>query len=207
MRRISMALSADGMSSFLFPMLQHGITIRTEVGCSLATFLSASLNVTTGYIDRRIQTVLLDGEAVDHLGSAIIEDGATIALSSAMPGLAGAALRRGGHLAALRKEITHRGRRENSLPHPGILTVKFFNVLIKELGLPLLENGIRVSGSYLRTVFEDLLRNSEEGCTGVSVDGFRIPLKTLSDVKWLHEMAEEAAWSLVIGKAASFTFS
>ena len=201
MRRISITLYADGMS-VLFPMLQHGITIRTEVGCTLETFLAAVFNVTTGYVNRRMQIVLLDGKAVDRLDSAIIMDGATLALSSAMPGLAGAILRSGGHLAPLRKGITHEGTAIESSPHRGTVSIKLFNILIKELGFPLLENGICVRGSYLKTILENLSKHLAESCTGVAVDGCRITVKTLLDVKWLHEMAEEATWFLRIGQDA-----
>jgi len=57
-------------------------------------------------VKEKISTIFLDGKAVDSPETALLREGSTLALSSAMPGLAGAILRRDGPYASLRSSIT-----------------------------------------------------------------------------------------------------
>ena len=50
---------------------------------------------------------MLDGKPVDDIGAALVQDGSTLALSAAMPGLVGATLRRGGAYSSFRSAITY----------------------------------------------------------------------------------------------------
>ncbi len=76
---------------------------------------------------------------MDNLTTAIIRNGSVLALSSAMPGLAGATLRRGSIYASLRNSINYEEKNELTQKMDGVITVKLFNVLINELGPVLLQ--------------------------------------------------------------------
>ena len=89
-----------------FLLLQRGVRLRRRVGCSVEVFLKDELGVGPGTIEK-IQSIILDGKAVDDIGSAVIHDGSTLALSAALPGLVGATLRRGGRYASFRSGITY----------------------------------------------------------------------------------------------------
>lgn len=88
-------------------LLRRGVLIpaRPEDVASLGRFLTHGLGLEPAYAESRIQTILRNGLAVDGFDVALI-DRDRLALSAAMPGVAGAALRRGGYYAALRAGIT-----------------------------------------------------------------------------------------------------
>lgn len=89
-------------------LLRRGVLIpvRPEDVASLGRFLTHGLGLEPAYAESRIQTILRNGLAVDGFDVAL-NDRDRLALSAAMPGVAGAALRRGGYYAALRAGITH----------------------------------------------------------------------------------------------------
>ncbi len=97
--------SPDRYSSF-FQFLQGGFFLGASVGCSIHELLCEQLGLGEEYVLQRITTLFLDGKPVDDIDSAVVRDGATLSLSAAMPGLVGAAMRRGGAFASLRSSIT-----------------------------------------------------------------------------------------------------
>ena len=145
-------------------------------------------------IERRIKTVLLNGQPVDDLVSTVVEDGSVLALSAAMPGLAGAILRRGGHLAVLRHSITHEPNKEKRYPRTGTITVKLFNVLFKELGLPLLANGILLDGSTLKTILKNMAEDLPEICSEMTLDNDRGGVSELLTDDVLQNMRKGQIW-------------
>ncbi len=126
-------------------LLQQGVTVAAPTGCSLWSFLTGELGIAPLYVKERITTIFLDGEVVDSLEGAVLRDGSLLALSAALPGLAGATLRRGGFYSSMRSAIT---RSADCTPLPaaagaaGTVRVKLFNLLIPELGPALLAHGI-----------------------------------------------------------------
>jgi len=54
-----------------------------------------------------VQTVVLDALVVDDPDTATVRDGSTIALSAAMPGIAGCMLRKSSRYAPMRSQLTH----------------------------------------------------------------------------------------------------
>ena len=102
------------------------------------------------YLEKRLSTVFLDGSPVDDIGEALIASGMTLALSSSMPGLAGATLRRKGILSSMRRSITyHHGNERPEKANEGFVTIKLFNVLAKEIGPVLIKHGILVEAVKL----------------------------------------------------------
>ena len=88
-------------------LLQQGVGVPGRIGVSLREFLIQDLGLDPDYVDVDLQTVFLDSQPVDDFDGTHIRDGSVLALSGAMPGLAGATLRRGGYYARMRGGITH----------------------------------------------------------------------------------------------------
>jgi hypothetical protein len=74
------------------------IRLMVRAGYTVREVLCGHLGVDPNFLERHIQTIFHDGKAVDDLDSEAVKDGSTLALSAAMPGLAGAILRRQGIL-------------------------------------------------------------------------------------------------------------
>lgn len=125
-----------------YPLLQSGIRVPVEVGCSLKSLLCDQLSIPDSYVTDRITTIFLDNHPVDDLDHAIILDGSRIALSAAMPGLVGATMRRGGFYASLREGISQLSRDDSVEQHTGIVTIKLFNLLLAELEPTLLAHDV-----------------------------------------------------------------
>ena len=89
------------------PVLAKGFVVKIQVGCTVRELVCDQFGLSVDYLENRIQTIFLDGKAVDNVNTAVVRQDSTLALSAAMPGLAGATLRRGGFFAAMRSQITH----------------------------------------------------------------------------------------------------
>jgi hypothetical protein len=129
----------------LHGILEMGGEIQTTAGVTLRELLCDRLVFDRNYIDKRVQTIFHNFKAVDRIDQVRIEDGDVVALSAAMPGLAGATLRKAGVLAAFRKDISHSDTAEHSGSHQkASVTLKLFNLVAQELGAHLLRQGVWV---------------------------------------------------------------
>ena len=149
--QVTISVSANFKKSF-FQLLRSGFTAHVMVGCNLQDILSNQLGVDENYLQDRIQTIFLNNSPVDDISGTTVDDGATISLSAAMPGLNGAVMRRGGILASLRQSITHHQNGECSAPQQGKIVLKLFNLIAKEIGPDFLARGIVVNGRALAEV-------------------------------------------------------
>jgi hypothetical protein len=157
-----------------FPLFQQGVIIVTLVGGNIQDLLSIQLEITPEYVEKRIQTIFLDGKAVDDLEKTVVRDGSTLALSAAMPGLVGATLRRGGAFASLRQAITF-SEGGNPIPQKeGRIVLKLFNLLVPELGPRLLAKGICLNGGDLNRFLGGLKKDFWEECREVVKNGQNI---------------------------------
>ena len=129
----------------LAPLFQKGIQVDIQTGCTVKSLLLEQWDIPADYVSERISTLFLDGKPVDDMNEAHIKEGAVLALSSAMPGLVGAVMRRGGYYASLRGGITYHETAADSDVRSGTITVKLFNLLIREIGPSFLYRGFRVS--------------------------------------------------------------
>jgi hypothetical protein len=155
-KRVHLSVGLRIGSAFV-ELLQNGFVLECQVGVNIRSLLCEELGLSDHYVSERISTIFLDGNCVDNIGSAIVKEGSTLALSAAMPGLAGATLRRGGAYGSMRSSITHRendpGRKEI-----GLCSIKLFNLLIPELGPVFLLRGILIKPANL----ENFLRKKPE---------------------------------------------
>jgi hypothetical protein len=161
-RALNLTVPADRLACF-FPLLQKGFALGVLAGCPLRAFLRDGLGLSAEYIEARIQTIFLDGKPVDDIDTALIRDGATLALAPAMPGLMGAMLRRGGYYAPMRSGITHRGDAAPQRIGQGRIVMKLFGMALRELGPMLLERGIGVDAGDLVQIVRELPGDCRKG--------------------------------------------
>lgn len=135
-------------------IFQGGFLFRCQVGQNIEDFLSRQLSLKKEFVEEKVSTMFLDGQCVDNITSAILNDGSIVAFSSALPGLAGATLRRGGFYACLRDSITYHSEDMHTRPQEGIITIKLFNLLMEELGPVFLRKGIIMSRSTVVSFFQ-----------------------------------------------------
>ena len=141
---LEFGLAQDDLSSF-HALLQAGVKVDAQAGKSVKATFIEEFGLNSKHINQ-IQTVFLDGKAVDDLDASVIRDGSVLALSSAMPGLVGATLRRGSYYAAMRSQITAVDTQDKDAvaSQPGIITLKLFNLVLRELAPIFLKRGIWV---------------------------------------------------------------
>ncbi len=136
-------------------------------GCSLTALLTEQLGVDPDYIDNRIKTAFLNGRPVDDYDTAIVSDKAVLALSAAMPGLVGATFRSGGILSVFRSGISFQNTDDAvQVKTQGTITLKLFNLLVREMGPGILERGVQVALSILEEAvkkinFSDVVKTIE----------------------------------------------
>lgn len=125
-------------------LLSFGICCEAQNGASVNGFLQEALGVDADYIENRVQTLFVDGRAVDAPDETRIHEPCTIALSAAMPGLFGAAFRKQGVFRALRRQYDeNHGPADNPASGRKIpVTVKCFNQVAADLGEGLLARGV-----------------------------------------------------------------
>jgi hypothetical protein len=133
------------------PLLGGGFRLNGAGGLALEAFLVAEAEIPADYLRERVQTLFMDGRPVDDAGTAVVREGGVISLSAAMPGLAGAVLRRSGVYAAMRRSISHDPAAPASRDRSRIdVTLKLFNLIARELGPGFLARGIVVDSGELR---------------------------------------------------------
>jgi len=174
-------LSPDGIPSF-FPLLQKGFRVKARVGVSVQTFLGDHFGLSPEYLRDRVKTVFLDGKAVDDLAETRILDGSRLALSAALPGLAGAVLRRGSPFAGLRSRVVEGEKDLPGTPEEGFVYLKIFNLLLPELGPLVLRKGILISREDFQEFWESLPGDIRERIEEtIRVEGKGLPPAQIRD--------------------------
>jgi hypothetical protein len=123
------------------------------------------------YVAARVTTIFLDSKPVDDVTTATVRDGATIALSGAMPGLVGATMRRGGYYAAMRGTISHADSATESGGRIGTVRIKLFNLLLPELGPTLLRRGVLIAAPSLADFLGSRTDTFWQGCSAALCNG------------------------------------
>jgi hypothetical protein len=182
-RHISLTVEADLIPAFS-QLLQNGFWIKGYVGCSVKAFLCEQFGLSPEYLEKRIQTIFLDGDVVDDVEKATVADGATLSLSAAMPGLAGAVLRKGGYYAAMRDQISCKGETTSASMQLGKVSVKLFNMPLQELGPIFLKHGIWVESNKFKDVLKARADDFQKGCGEVLADGRQFEFKQFLEMDW-----------------------
>jgi hypothetical protein len=188
--KIHLTVKPDRMSLFS-SLLGQGFSLKVQTGISLRNLLCRQIGISDDYLDQRIQTIFLDGKVVDNIDTAKIRQGSTLALSAAMPGLAGATLRRGGAYAAMRSQISHEYNFNiaNEPRQNGIVMLKLFNIIALELGPMFLKQGIWIDGKNLENFFLRVPEFFWDGCLAAEVDGISHDVRKISHMEWKQKQA------------------
>jgi hypothetical protein len=148
---------------------------------------------TVEYLEKTVQTIFINGVAADSLDRQL-PPGSTVALSAAMPGLAGAIFRRQGVHGSLRSRPMV--KQSETAPNSGYLRVKLFNSIATDRAVDLLQRGILVKGAS----FHDFASRREElflPPTRWQLDAqesdWAALLQTVQDVPILRVEAKEVA--------------
>jgi hypothetical protein len=167
-----------------YPILQAGFFVKVRTGESVGQLLRGQWGLSEDYVRERISTIFLDGKPLDDVDSATVREGSTLALSSAMPGLVGATMRRKGFYASFRGSITYKEEAQHPPEKDGFFRVKLFNLLMEELGTLLLGKGIYVPSSEIR----EFLANQSDlffaGCREIVLDGQSMEVSPLRETGW-----------------------
>lgn len=169
---ICLTVAKDQVPAFL-PLLAQGFTVKTKLGCSVQELLCTQIGLSADYVEHRLQTIFLNGKAVDNVKTAVVRANATLALSAAMPGLAGVTLRRGGVYAVMRHQITHNKNTKAEIIADGEIVLKLFNLVARDIGPMFLMQGIWISGNNLRNFFRRAPDHFWAGCQAAEIDGNR----------------------------------
>jgi hypothetical protein len=182
-RQISLTVKTSLAPAFS-KLLQDGFWIEGNIRCSVKAFLCEQFGVSPEYLEKRIQTIFLNGSPVDNVEKATVGDGATLSLSAALPGLAGATLRRGGYYAAMRNQISCKEEQSSVSGAPGKVLIKLFNMPLQELGPIILERGILVEGDKLKDVLAARADEFRTACEAAFADGRQFGIEQLLAMDW-----------------------
>jgi len=169
-------------------LLQKGVKVNARVGSTVLSFLCDDLGLSPEYVDKRIQTLFLNGKAIDNPDTSFLKQDSTLALSAAMPGLLGATLRKGSYYARMRNEISHQEQSQGIPVHEGFVLLKLFNLLPAEIGPAVLERGIWLKGQELNQFLRELPDELVGLCTEARMDAQEVNLKGFVEKSSQYEM-------------------
>ena len=182
-QRVCLEIEADQISGFI-KLIERGFRLKVQTGQSIRDLFCGQFGISDDYFDDRIQTIFLNGKAVDNPDAAGVENGSRLALSAAMPGLVGATFRKGGRYASFRGTISYAKSKKTSARGQGEITLKLFNMIAKELGPSFLQKGIIIEGKR----FQDfVLRNSQDlknNCNSINLNDEKIDAAGLLKMDW-----------------------
>lgn len=136
----------------LCTLLHKGCYVKVPCGISLHELLCSTFAIDPEYVRKDIKVIFLENSPVDNLDTATVKDGVTLALSAAMPGLVGAAMRKDG-LSWMRTSITYHEEAQDASCGHGLMQVKLFNQVMADLGAAFFKRGIYVNSRYLAVFF------------------------------------------------------
>jgi hypothetical protein len=181
MSHTTLSISAEPrlLESFL-QLLQKGVKVKARVGSTVLSFLCDDLGISPDYVDKRIQTLFLNGKAIDKPDASFLKEDSTLALSAAMPGLLGATLRKGSYYARMRSEISHEEQTRAASVHEGFVLLKLFNLLSAEIGPAVLARGIWLKGEDLNRFIKELPDEVSDSCGEAEAEGKTVSLKAFT---------------------------
>ncbi len=172
----------------LSTLLQRGCHVRVQTGCTLRELLCGDFGITPDYIKHDIKVIFIDYSPVDNLDTAIIKDGTILALSAAMPGLVGAAMRRDG-LSWMRADITYQDDGSEQVQHEGVIQVKLFNQVMADLGESFLRRGVYVKSNSLAHFLGKFSEDFWQGCGEITCSG-----EAITEVDLIASLTASERW-------------
>jgi hypothetical protein len=169
-------------------LLSAGAFVRVETGHSLRELICEQFRVSPEYLEQEIKVLFLNYSPVNDMDSAIIKDGAILALCGAMPGLVGAAMRRDG-LSSMRSSITYKEEATERVQGEGVIYLKLFNVVMKDLGESFLRRGVYVESRALAEFLASFSGDFWRECKGIHRNGRAITKDGL-----FHHLSANETW-------------
>ena len=196
--RISLT-TKDELVPIFYQLLGQGFRVNIQSGCSVRELLCNQLGIHEDYLNERIKTIFLNAKVVDEVDSAYVDDDSVLALSGAMPGLVGAILRSGGMYAGMRSQISHTINEASTHRADAQITLKLWNLVVRELGPTFLQNGILIKGEDLQDLITLHLEELEAGCQAIQLNDKSVKVADLRLADWKNKMISMQVNS---GKAA-----
>ncbi|NMC74640.1 MAG: hypothetical protein GYA56_09845 [Geobacteraceae bacterium] len=178
--------TSAGQVPRLCTLIQKDCFVRIEAGCTMRNVLCEQFGISPDYVKGEIKVFFLDNSPVDDLDEAIVKDGATMALSAAMPGLVGASMRQGG-LSWMRAGITYHEEGQGAGKTPGVIQVKLFNKVMADLGESFLRRGVYVKTGVLASFFDRFADDFWQGFGKITKNGDSVTDSSLSDYLKSHD--------------------
>lgn len=175
--------SIDTFSS----LLQAGVQIRADRALSIGAFLEGLPGFTAEYITDQVQTIFLNGSATDDMETVLGGNTPVLAVSAAMPGLAGAIFRKNSLHAALR--TTKAAGQDSSSAGRVMVTLKLFNAIARDRGGELLRQGVTIKAAALaqfmdkRSILAPLIQDIDVQGRTIARDELPAVLSTLDTVQ------------------------
>jgi hypothetical protein len=101
-----------------------------------------------------------------------------------MPGVAGALFRKEGRYSAMRKGISYTPQDIATDEEVGSVTIKLFNLILKELGPFFLAKGVWIDGRVAQEFFSNLPEALFEKIKRVEINGNTTEFAALSTYEW-----------------------
>ncbi|WP_028578991.1 hypothetical protein [Desulfogranum japonicum] len=186
-------ISLDHMTLAGFPsLLQYGILLSVEKPVPVMRLLLDLPGINEKYLQDEVQTIFVDGVAADDLQQDL-STGQTLALSAAMPGLAGAIFRREGMHGSLRSRPVK--EKKHQVETDGYVTLKLFNSVASDLVEPLLQSGVCMHGEHFHA-FASRRKDLIERSNMLVLDGDALSVDTLLEkVKTLPNLVIQIAFT------------
>jgi hypothetical protein len=185
--KVHLSMSEGKVSDF-YPLMQQGVGLETTIGHSVHDFLAHHLGLDPSYIESTITTIFLDGKPVDDMHTARLKDGSVLALSGAMPGLVGATMRRAGFYASLRSTISHRNEEGDMPVTDGLVVLKLFNVIVRDLGEEVLRHGMWIKAGALTDFLTSRSPDFWQRCKQATWDDQVLDAEDLRRHEWPAEL-------------------
>jgi len=119
-------------------LLQRGVFVERPDASSVMDFICKLLDLEPEEVSRQVKTIFMDNQVVDDPSVDRIENGTTLVLSGAMPGLVGAMLRSDSPYKAMRATITSAGSGKAETP---LIQIKLFNTVLMNHTKAMVKNG------------------------------------------------------------------
>lgn len=151
---ITLQLEPNVMEKFA-AILQSSFEVETKSGVPLLTFLERLPGFTAEYIEKEVQTILINGEPVEDVFTPLTESGAVIALSAVVPGLGvmGAMFRKGS-IHSSSGAATLQDAEGITAEKKITISLKLFNYIARARGAEILRKGVRISTKTMLTFFQ-----------------------------------------------------
>ncbi len=184
---LSLRMPLPAIHRFM-PLFSFGVGIDAKAGMTLPSLLCDQLGIARDYIDQRVQTIFVNSRAVDRPDQVVLHSGDKIALSAAMPGLAGATLRREGLLAAFRQDITYKdGGPSSDQQQSIVVTLKLFNLVAEELSAHLLRIGVWINSHEIEQHFQSYDDAAFCALKEIAWNGDPMRPDQLRQLRWPHD--------------------